>query len=74
MTSEQAEKLIALALGDAGFLARLIEDPKAAAGSQGIALTDDEASTLSGMSADEFQAFADEYRSATDPSKRRAAC
>jgi hypothetical protein len=74
MTGDQTEKLLDRALSDAGFLERLLRDPRAAAGELSIALSDDEAQTLASMSADDVRTFASDYRAVTDPAKRRAAC
>ncbi|HJL04048.1 MAG TPA: Os1348 family NHLP clan protein [Polyangiaceae bacterium LLY-WYZ-15_(1-7)] len=74
MTGDQIETLIEKTLGDDGFAKRLVADPKAAASELGLELDAETAETLAGMSVDDVRAFADEYRSATDPDKRRAAC
>ena len=74
MTGAEVEKLLEKAESDAGFLGRLVSTPKAAAQELGVTLSDDEASTLQGMTADDVRSFASEYRSTTDPAKRRAAC
>ncbi len=74
MTDKQAITLIEAALANKGFLTELLSKPKAAALKHGIKLTDEEANTLDGMSADEFRTFATEFKSAGDPARRRAAC
>ena len=74
MTGKETETLLDRALGDADFMTRLLADPKAAAKDAGITLTDDDATTIAGMTADDVRTFANEYRAATDPSMRRAAC
>lgn len=74
MTGTEVDTLLAKADGDAGFLARLIAAPREAAGELGVTLTDDEVATFRTMSADDVRSFAAEYRAATDPEKRRAAC
>jgi len=67
------DQIIARADDDA-FVSALLSDPRAAVAELGIALTDDEVTTLTSLSADEFRAFVQEYRTVTDPAKRRAAC
>ena len=74
MTGKETETLLDRALGDADFMTRLLADPKAAAKDAGITLTDDDATTIASMTADDVRTFANEYRAATDPSMRRAAC
>jgi len=74
MTGKDTETLLDRALGDAAFMKRLVADPKAAASEVGVALADDDAATIAGMTEDDVRTFANEYRSATDPSMRRAAC
>jgi hypothetical protein len=74
MTGKDTETLLDRALGDADFMTRLLADPKAAAKDAGITLTDDDATTIASMTADDVRTFANEYRAATDPSMRRAAC
>ena len=74
MTGKETDTLLDRALGDADFMKRLIADPKAAAKDAGITLGDDDAATISGMTEDDVRTFANEYRAATDPSMRRAAC
>lgn len=74
MTGTEVEELLLKAEEDGAFLGRLLADPAAAAGELGVALGEGEIETLRGMSPDEVRSFAAEYRSATDPDKRRAAC
>jgi hypothetical protein len=74
MTGEQTEKLLDRATSDASFHARLLKDPRATARELGVDLTDEEASTIASMSADDVRTFAQQHRSATDPAMRRAAC
>ncbi|CAN5899916.1 hypothetical protein BH11GEM2_BH11GEM2_14190 [soil metagenome] len=74
MDTKQTEQLMAMAQQSPEFLGQLLSNPTATAATKGITLTEEEAATLSALSADEFQAFADDYKNATDPAKRRAAC
>jgi hypothetical protein len=74
MTTDDTHRLLDRATGDASFLERLLRDPQAAAAELGVTLDDEEAKTIASMSADDVRTFAREYRSATDPSMRRAAC
>lgn len=74
MTATQTEQLLDRALTDATFMSRLLKNPKEAAAELGVALTDDEATTIASMSAEDVRTFANEHKSATDPSMRRAAC
>ena len=74
MTNEQLETVITRALSDEAFLDRLLKAPEAAAQEIGVPLSEEEISTIRGMTPDEFRTFASDYRSVTDPAKRRAAC
>jgi len=74
VTGEETETLIAKTIEDDEFAARLVADPAAAAKELGLDLDAETVETLSGMSVDDVRAFAEEYRSATDPEHRRAAC
>ena len=67
-------KILERALANASYRDRLLADPVAAAIEVGTTITDDEAATLKTMSVAELEQFAAEYRSSTDPAKRRAAC
>jgi hypothetical protein len=75
--SEQHHPLQILAerlVEDRSFAERLVRSPRAVAAEIGVTLDDEQVRALSSMSASEAIEFASEYRSATDPSKRRAAC
>lgn len=74
MTGKDTETLLDRAVADEAYLARLLADPKSAAAEVGVALDDDDARTIAGMTADDVRTFAAEHRAATDPSMRRAAC
>ena len=74
MTGEEVDTLVRKTLADDEFAGRLVADPTSAASELGLSLDDETASILQGMSLDEVRAFAEEYRSATDPDQRRAAC
>jgi len=74
MTGEQVETLLTKAESDPAFVGRLLTAPRTAAAELGITLDDQEVDTLSKMGADDLRTFIAEYRSATDPEKRRAAC
>ena len=74
MTNEQMTKVLDQIVADDAFCDALGKDPRAAVKSHGVTLTDEEAAAVQGMSRDELRAFASEYKGATDPSKRRAAC
>lgn len=74
MTNEQMIQVLDKIADDDAFCDALAGDPRAAVKPLGVTLTDDEAAAVAGLSRDELRAFASEYRGATDPSKRRAAC
>lgn len=74
MKTTHMDEFLARALTDAAFLAQLLREPRAAMETLGGSLTDAEVEALRGMSADDFRAFAAEYKAETDPEKRRAAC
>jgi ribosomal protein L6P/L9E len=74
MTGAEVEAILSKAESDDAFLGRLLADPRAAAAEVGATLSDTEVQTLKGMNREDVRAFAAEYRSATDPEKRRAAC
>lgn len=74
MTGDQIEKVLNRALSDEAFLQELLGNPRAAAGQLGVTFSDEEVDTLGKMTREELLAFAAEYRSTTDHSKRRAAC
>lgn len=74
MTADDVTKILDRALADATYLNRLLAEPAAAASELGATMTDEEVATIKKMSADELKQFAAEYRSSTDPAKRRAAC
>jgi hypothetical protein len=74
MTGDDVTKILDRALADSAYLDTLLADPAKAAGEVGATMTPDEIATLKGMTADEFKQFAAEYKSSTDPAKRRAAC
>lgn len=74
MTGPEVETLLDKALSDEAFLTRLLSKPRETAREVGVALSEDEASTFTTMSADDIRAFAAEYRASTDPARRRAAC
>ena len=74
MTADDVTKILDRALADETYLARLLSDPSSAAGELDATMTDEEIATIRKMSADELKQFAAEYRSSTDPAKRRAAC
>jgi hypothetical protein len=74
MNNDQVETILNRALSDEAFLARLLASPAEAAKEIGVSLSPQEVGTLKGLSPEEFRAFASEYRSVTDPAKRRAAC
>ncbi len=74
MNGDDVTKILDRAMSDATYLERLLADPAKAAGEVGATMTPDEAATLQKMSADELRQFAAEYKSSTDPAKRRAAC
>ena len=74
MTGSQTDLLLKRALTDGAFLSRLLTDPHKAGTEIGVTLSDEEAKAIAAMSADEVLKFAGDYRSATDPSMRRAAC
>lgn len=72
--SDDVKKVLDKAMSDPAFLQRLQAEPKKTVAELGVALSDEEAATLQAMSLDDLRTFAAEYRSATDPSRRRAAC
>jgi putative modified peptide len=74
MTSEQMDKIIDRIATDDAYRDRFLADPAAAAAEHGATLSAEETATIRDMTGDELRAFASEYRSSTDPSKRRAAC
>jgi hypothetical protein len=74
MTNEQMDKILEHALSEDSYLDRLLADPRTAVAEHGATLSDDEVATVKGMSKGELRSFAQGYRSATDPGRRRAAC
>lgn len=74
MTHEQMTTLLERISGDADFTASLARDPKQAASTLEIELSDEELSVIGDMSAEELASFAAEQLAISDPAKRRAAC
>lgn len=72
--SDPISRIIERSEREPAFLDRLLSDPRAAVSDMSVSLSDDEVATLTSLTSDEFRAFAAEFKSVSDPERRRAAC
>jgi hypothetical protein len=73
-STDRLQVLAARMVEDRSFTERLLQTPRSVAAEIGVSLSDDEVRALSSMTVPEAIEFASEYRTAVDPTKRRAAC